>query len=67
LVTLAETIQVVRGGEHGAVVKILVGGRALAEAQTSLHSSAPTDTPPIRLPPSPKGICWRARRHELAA
>ena len=32
LVTLTETIQAVRGGEHGAVVKILVGGHALAEA-----------------------------------
>jgi methanogenic corrinoid protein MtbC1 len=32
LVTLTETIQAVRRGEHGAVVKILVGGRAFAEA-----------------------------------
>ena len=32
LVTLAETIQAVRCGQRGAVVKILVGGRALADA-----------------------------------
>jgi len=31
LVTLTETIQAVRRGQRGAVVKILVGGRALAE------------------------------------
>jgi len=32
LVTLTETIQAVRRGQRGAAVKILVGGRALAEA-----------------------------------
>jgi methanogenic corrinoid protein MtbC1 len=32
LVTLTETIQAVRRGQRGAVVKILVGGRALADA-----------------------------------
>ena len=32
LVTLTETIRTVRAGERGAGVKILVGGRALAEA-----------------------------------
>lgn len=32
LVTLTETIQTVRRGQRGAEVKILVGGRALAEA-----------------------------------
>lgn len=32
LVTLAETIRAVRSGPHGAGVKILVGGRALADA-----------------------------------
>lgn len=31
LVTLTATIQAVRGGQHGASVKILVGGQALAE------------------------------------
>lgn len=31
-VTLTETIQAVRSGDHGAVVRILVGGRAFAEA-----------------------------------
>ena len=32
LVTLMETIRAVRAGERGAGVKILVGGRALADA-----------------------------------
>jgi len=32
LVTLTETIRAVRGVEHGAGVKVLVGGRAFAEA-----------------------------------
>jgi methanogenic corrinoid protein MtbC1 len=32
LVTLTDTIQAVRRGQRGAMVKILVGGRALAEA-----------------------------------
>ena len=32
LVTLTETIKTVRAGHHGAVVKILAGGRALADA-----------------------------------
>ncbi len=32
LVTLTETIKAVRSGQRGAVVKILVGGRGLAEA-----------------------------------
>ena len=32
LPALTETIRAVRGGSHGAVLKILVGGRALAES-----------------------------------